>query len=321
MTRSKPQKIACMGEVMIELIAQDNGKAKIGVAGDTYNTAVYLSRLSNPSQLQVSYLTALGTDHFSAQIVSEIEAHGICSSNIEKRDGRMPGLYAINTDEHGERSFSYWRGESAARTLFQEPCTIKPDVLMEFDYVYMSGISMAILPRETRSRLIGFLSQYKKNGGKLVFDSNYRPRLWEDVETAQTVTMQMWSLTDIALPSMDDEMQLFGDRDEHAILKRLVKAGVKTGALKRGLAGPYPIGENVTRQTYTPVTNVVDTTAAGDSFNAGFMLEFALGKSLEAAMLKGHELASRVIRQKGAIIDFDAASTKGDGHGQAHEKA
>lgn len=301
---SKPKKIACVGEVMIELIAKDNGQASIGVAGDTYNTAVYLSKLAAPSAEQVSYVTALGTDNYSARILSEIEKHGIDASYIEKRETHMPGLYAIDTDADGERSFSYWRGQAAARTLFEEPCEIKTDHLLDFDLIYISGISMAILPPETRSKLMNFIREFKIAGGKLAFDSNYRPRLWEDVATARKVMMDMWALSDIALPSLDDEMLLFEENDQDTVLQRLMNAGVSHGALKRGIDGPMAIGKTQQMIKFDPVTNVIDTTAAGDSFNAGFLYEHTIGSSLEVAMQSGHALASKVIQASGAIIDI-----------------
>lgn len=311
---SKPIKIACLGEVMIELIAKDigrndlgeeRGKASIGVAGDTYNTAVYLSKLNNGLDLEISYVTALGTDKYSERILNEISRHGILTNYIEKRETHMPGLYAIDTDEHGERSFSYWRGQAAARTLFEEPCAIKPEALFGFDLIYISGISIAILPPPTRHKLMAFIANYKQAGGKLVFDSNYRPRLWEDIETARHVTTAMWSLTDIALPSLDDEMALFGDKNEASVLNRLQKAGVTNGALKRGMDGPLPIGESDSIGTYEAVRKVVDTTAAGDSFNAGFLYQYAIGGSLADAMQSGHQLASKVIQVSGAIIEIE----------------
>ena len=302
---SKKTKIACVGEVMIELIAKDNGQADIGVAGDTYNTAVYLSKLADNSDIEITYITALGSDQFSKRIISEVERHGINTNHIEYREGQMPGLYAIETDCHGERSFSYWRGQAAAKSLFQEPCTIKLDALLKFDLIYISGISMAILPPSTRSNLIDFLSEYKKSDGKLAFDSNYRPRLWEDEETARSVTMAMWALADIALPSVDDEMLLFGDEDESAVLQRIKSVGVSYGALKRGIEGPLGIGEKIDAASFERVTNIIDTTAAGDSFNAGFLYQYAMGKNLTEAMQSGHMLASKIIQASGAIVELD----------------
>ena len=302
---SKQIKIACVGEVMIELITRQNGQAGIGVAGDTYNTAVYLKKLSNKADIDISYITAVGTDKFSDRIFSEIQHYGLQIDLIEKRSHLMPGLYAIDTDEFGERNFSYWRGQSAAKTLFQEPCKVGLTSLLSFDLIYISGISMAILPVETRVRLIEFLSQYRKQGGKLANDSNYRPRLWEDIETARNINMKMWSLADIALPSLDDEILLFEDKDEASIIDRLKKAGVVFGALKRGEKGPLSIGEPLASTTFEKITKVVDTTAAGDSFNAGFLYQYARGGTLKDAMECGHNLASKVIQSSGAIIAAD----------------
>lgn len=307
----KPFKIACIGEVMIEIIARQNGQAKIGVAGDTYNTAVYLSQISNADHLEVSYITALGTDTFSTRILSEINRYNISTKHIELREDHMPGLYAIETDENGERSFSYWRGQAAAKTLFQEPCKIKLQSILEFDLVYISGISMAILPPETRSLLIEFLMEYRSLGGKLAFDSNYRPRLWETIEVARKTTSAMWSITDIGLPSLDDEMLLFGDMNEAQVLKRLIDAGVSYGALKRGDKGPIAIGETVCSSSFSAIENVVDTTAAGDSFNSGFLAEYASDKGLSNAMQTGHKLAAQVIQSNGAIIEINKSISRG----------
>ena len=301
---SSPIKIACIGEVMIELIARKGGHAVLGVAGDTYNTAVYLQKIQKTEAYDITYITALGTDIFSQRIVAEIERHGLRADHIEYRDGQMPGLYAIDTDPDGERSFSYWRGQSAARSLFLAPCTITLDLLHSFDVIYISGITMAILIPETRTPLIAALKAFRNQGGRLVFDSNYRPRLWEDEATAREITMAMWAITDIALPSLDDEMVLFKEKTEQDVAQRLMKAGVSCGALKRGAQGPLALGGEVLA-TFPTVTHIVDTTAAGDSFNAGFLSSYIIDGKLSDALQHGHLLASKVIQSSGAIVDLD----------------
>ncbi|MFK7902725.1 MAG: sugar kinase [Nitratireductor sp.] len=305
-------KIACIGEVMIELVAHKGEQANlatIGIAGDSYNTAAYLSMLAQNSDIEVSYITALGQDTFSDRIFSEIQSRGINTNLIERRQDTIPGIHAVETDEHGERTFTYWRGQAAAKTLFQEPCEITFDALYDFDLVYLSGISVAILPPTTRTNLIAFLKDYKKRGGKVAYDSNYRPRLWPDKNTAKELNTKMWALADIAFPSVDDEMLLFEDKDEAAVLQRLKETGVTFGALKRGAEGPLPISSEANAPAnntpvYEKVTKVVDTTAAGDSFNAGFLYQYANGANLDDALQAGHSLASKVIQASGAIVDI-----------------
>ncbi|MCL6283268.1 sugar kinase [Ruegeria sp. 2012CJ41-6] len=297
---------ACIGEVMIELASDPQGQIRLGIAGDTYNTAVYLKRLLPNADTPVSYLTALGADRFSARILADMAAHGIDATHIEQRADKSPGLYAIDTDEAGERSFTYWRSDSAARTLFSAPCKVTPDVLDQFDLVYLSAITLAVLPVSVRVLLAERIDRFRAAGGWFAFDSNYRPTLWEDCDTARDWTMRYWSLADLALPSVDDEMALFGESSEDAVLARLAAAGVTRGALKRGAEGPLSLADRTVPDGLARVARVIDSTAAGDSFNAGYLAAIASGCSDHEAMRRGHNLAARVIAHRGAIIPIDA---------------
>lgn len=297
---AQPLKIACIGEVMIELVAEGVDRAAINVAGDSYNTAVYLARML--PEAEVSFVTALGTDRFSDRIIDHMQAHGVGTGLIERRDDKSPGLYAIETDASGERSFTYWRSDSAARTLFTEPCVVGLDRLAAMDVILVTGISMAILPPDSRARLISALDDLRTKGVRLVYDSNYRPALWDSQDTARQINRDMWQRTDIALPSVDDEMAIFGDATPEAVLTRLRSYGCEDGALKRGAEGPASLDPSVVPPRFEPATSVVDTTAAGDSFNAGFLAARLSGADLIRSMQSGHDLASKVIGAKGAIV-------------------
>ncbi|MEM1362061.1 MAG: sugar kinase [Pseudomonadota bacterium] len=295
-------KIACIGEVMMELVSLPNGDTKLGVAGDTYNTAVYLARALQGFGALIAYVTALGTDPYSERIMQELANHGLASNWVERRETRLPGIYAVHTNDIGERSFSYWRENAAARTLLQEPCEVTFDRLSSFDLIYLSGISVAILPEDIRAALLDWIDGYRSAGGTIAFDSNYRPRLWASEDIARDTTRAFWSHTDIALPSVDDEMELFGDAGPDAVVARLKSFGVRSGAMKRGAEGPLNLATGETPSGLPIVEKVVDTTAAGDSFNAGYLGALALGQPDEAALRAGHILASQVIRHRGAII-------------------
>ncbi len=295
--------ILCLGEVMIELSLDpsDPEKAAIGVAGDTFNTAIYLKRQA--PELSVAYGTKLGGDRFSRMILDKMAEEDLATDAVAFSDDRLPGLYAISTDEHGERSFSYWRDNAAYRTLFQPPA-LDLASLLDFDVIYYSAISIAVLPPEDRARFIGWLNDYRADGGTVAFDSNYRPRLWPDRETAQAATRQAWQVCDIALPSVDDEMALFGDSDEDAVLARLNGWGATFGALKCGAKGPRPL-DGGPAPAVKPVDRVVDSTAAGDSFNAGYLAAILGAASQTDALAAGHALASKVVQHRGAILPRD----------------
>ncbi len=275
---------------MIELSMQI-ASASVSVAGDSLNTAIYLKR--SAPEIDVDYITQLGDDTFSVRIRDFIAAEGIGTDRISTEVGGLPGLYAIALDENGERSFTYWRSNSAARRIFADGDFSR---LEGYDLIYLSGISMAILSPETRERLVDYL---KSCGIPIAYDSNHRPALWNSPEDAQAINSELWGFAAIPLPSVDDEMKLFGETAKQVKARCSNFSGI--GALKCGAEGPHSIGEEV-NQAYPEVAKIVDTTAAGDSFNGGYLAAKLTGSSQADALMAGHLLASRVIQTRGAII-------------------
>ena len=282
-------RVACVGEAMIEM-SLDGDTAALAVAGDTLNTAVYLKR--NAPEIDVDYITRLGSDPFSQRIQSFMESESLGVSRIGIDPIAVPGLYAITLSAEGERSFTYWRSASAARQLFSDGDFT---MLEGYDLIYLSGISLAILPHEVRLALIAYL---KASGQRVAYDNNHRPRLWS-VEEAREVTASFWSFSDILLPSLDDEMAIFGERDEE--VRARFSATSRSGAMKCGEDGPVSLGQ-VIEQIYAPAKRVVDTTAAGDSFNGGYLAARLTGHSQAEALKAGHDLAAKVVGYRGAII-------------------
>lgn len=300
-------RIACIGECMIELgqLDLDAGHARVGFAGDTLNTAVYLARLG----ALVSYVTNLGTDAFSSRMVAMFTNEGIDTALIGRDPARLPGIYAIETDASGERSFRYWREASAARTLFSGPGASLAD-LEAFDVIYLSGITLAILPRDVRAALIAKAAALRAGGKRIVFDTNYRPRLWPDEATARDAFAAMWGATSLALPSYDDEERLYPGQTPEAVARRIAAQGPDEVVLKNGAAGPLILTEGVLDQTsLPPAERVVDTSGAGDSFNAGYLAARLAGAACPDAAAAGHRLAATVIGHHGAVIPRAAMPT------------
>ncbi len=317
-------KIACIGEAMIELslMAQSVGPASqsevssddsaaqrlgasVGFAGDTLNTAIYLSRIAKSLRcsIDVAFVSAIGKDAFSEKMLEMIRSEAINIEHIGRHESRLPGLYAITTDKNGERSFSYWRSNSAARMLFQTSSKPQLAELMQYDAIYYSAITLAILPNHIKNNFLSFLADFRKQTGKWVaFDSNYRPALWSSNEEAMLFTEQAYRCCDIALPSLDDELLLFNDTSEKEVLARLKSFGINQGALKRGADGPLDLGNHRKIENAKPVEQVIDSTAAGDSFNGGYLANWIVKGNAYIALEQGHRCASHVVKHKGAII-------------------
>ncbi|ADU67459.1 sugar kinase [Pantoea sp. At-9b] len=304
------KKIAIIGECMIEL-SEKGENIKRGFGGDTLNTAVYLARQSATEQLRVDYVTALGTDSFSDQMIAAWQQEQVQTGLIQRLDNKMPGLYFIETDEHGERTFWYWRSDAAARYWLDSP---QSDAICQqlahYDYLYLSGISLAILPAASREKLMALLSACRQNGGKVIFDNNYRPRLWADKTSAQQAYAAMLQHTDIAFLTLDDEHLLWGEQPLEAVLTRTRNAGVQEIVIKRGAesclvsVGASPLYD--VPAIKLAKEKVIDTTAAGDSFSAGYLALRLQGAAPDAAAARGHLTASTVIQHRGAIIPLSA---------------
>ena len=297
-------KIACIGEAMVELSINPQSDIALGFAGDTLNTAIYLKRLL-ADQAEVSYCTVLGRDPLSVKLEEFIRSESIDTDCVNYSDNKTVGLYAIATNAAGERSFSYWRNDSAARTLFQTDQSLDFSLLNNFEVLYLSAITLAILPDSVRTALHEHIVSLRASNNTIfVFDSNYRPALWESQESAQSSVASFWKIADIALPSIDDEQDLFNESSETEVLSRMAGYGVKSGALKRGEQGPLSLNPQTDNMpaSYPAIAKVVDSTAAGDSFNAGYLSAALTGKSDTDALQAGHACASRVISYRGAIV-------------------
>jgi len=289
-----------IGECMVELSRHADGRFSLAYGGDTFNTAVYAARLG----LAVAYGTALGDDPYSRGIYDLAAAEAVDMASVAALPGRVPGLYVIETDARGERRFYYWRDSAPARGLFETANPALERQLGEAACLYFSGITLSLYSPAGLDRFAGHLEAARRRGATIAFDGNFRPRGWGgDIMRARSTFLRFLPLVSLALPTFDDEQALWGDTDPQATIERLASQGVSEIVVKNGAAGVSVLagGERGAAAIPEPVTPV-DTTAAGDSFNAGYLAGRRLGRDWREAAVLGHRLAGRVIRERGAIL-------------------
>lgn len=292
-----------IGECMVEMApAGPEGQFRLGYAGDTLNTAWYARRLL-PPEWRVEYLTAVGADPISDRMVDFIAAAGIDTGHIVRSKDRTVGLYLIELNK-GERSFAYWRSQSAARQLADDPARLGA-AIHGAAAIYLSGITLAILDGDGRSTLMQALENARGSGSIVILDPNLRPRLWPDNKAMCAAIMEAARHADIVLPSHEDEASFFGDADLDATARRYAAAGVDLVVVKNG-AGQIATFSDDTLVLHDPVevAEVVDTTAAGDSFNAGFLAAHLAGAEHAESVAAGCAIAARVIGARGALVEI-----------------
>lgn len=290
-----------IGECMAELQATDEGLYRLGFAGDTLNTAWYMRALTRAEDVTVDYVTAVGTDSLSSKMLAFLKANGVGTRFIREISDRTVGLYLI-TLTGAERNFTYWRSDSAARLLAEDKEALAAS-LSQADAIYFSGITLAILSPAHRRNLLSVLQEMKARGTTIAFDSNARRRLWPSERAMKATMIAGYRACTLALPTFSDDEALFGDATPAECAKRIAGYGVREILVKDG-GNPcvVSVGTNLFSVTPEPVQGIVDTTGAGDSFNAGYLAaRISSHEPVEAARL-GHRVAGRVIRERGALL-------------------
>lgn len=295
------KRVVSIGEVMVEMSRMPDGRFSIACGGDTFNTAVYLAR----SGIPVAYATALGDDAYSEGIVSLASAEHVDTDLIARVPGRLPGLYLIETNAAGERTFNYWRDSAPARELFElADWSRVAESLLAARLIYFSGITLSIYSNAGLGRFLAVLELARKQGVRVAFDGNYRPRAWKgDLGRTRTVFAEALKRVDVALPTFDDEALLWGDASPEATVERLQSFGINEIVVKNGPNAACVAAGGRREFVHVPsVVQPIDTTAAGDSFNAGYMAARLNGENPGEAVAAGHKLAADVIQHRGAIV-------------------
>ncbi|GEO35903.1 2-dehydro-3-deoxygluconokinase [Skermanella aerolata] len=295
-------RVACIGECMIELSEHADGSLTRSYGGDTLNTALYMARLGTP----VDYVTALGDDGWSDEMLAAWKAEGIGTSKVLRLSGRLPGLYVIQTDASGERRFQYWRDSAAARDLFaleKTPALIEA-LARDYSLLYLSGITLSLYGEKGRAVLSDALDKARAAGVRIAFDTNFRTRGWPERDVARQAYRDILSRSDIALASTEDLDLLFGEGGTETFLE-----GQRPAEVVLKLAEPacrVMVDGSDDLVEAKPVERVVDTTAAGDSFAAAYLTARLSGANPVDAARAGHRLAGAVVGYRGAIIPRSA---------------
>lgn len=295
------KKIVFVGEAMLELTRANDEQFNKAFAGDVYNSSVYLKRAF--TDLTVSFMSGVGTDSLSDEFVAKLDEENIDTAFLGRSTDSHLGIYMVTTDEHGERSFSYWRNSSAAKQVLTLLSEDQFNSLTSTDVFFFSGITLAILPPEQRVKFFTLLEKLRESNVKVIFDPNYRARLWEDKPTAIACLEQAFELSDWLMPGVEDFIDLYAFTTVEEVIAFCSKYQFEELVIKQGAEAVHVVTESEHKiLPVVPSERVVDTTSAGDAFNGVYLGARLTGETCEKACELASYLAARVVETPGAIM-------------------
>ena len=295
--------IICAGECMLELsFLNRNHQPKY--SGDAINFGIYLKRISPLSN--VRFFSSVGYDRLSNDMIAYLKRESIDTQLVFRTRNKTVGLYMIDTDSMGERTFNYWRSDSAAKRLItSSDKEVLKQALRKANYFYFSGITLAILNKQSKSKLLAMAENIRAEGKNVIFDPNFRPTLWRNQNEAKAFTQKAYSIANIILSSSNDEKALFDLSSTEEIKKHLASYPASEIVLTSGQDNILILyQDNWTEVKPQKAKEVVDTTSAGDAFNAGYLAARDSGLPPVEAVRQGSSLAAKVVASEGAIISL-----------------
>jgi 2-dehydro-3-deoxygluconokinase len=282
---------------MVELFSEDPvpvDRARRFVSsfgGDALQAALAAANLGTPSAVA----TVVGDDPFAGSLLSWLEAKEIATDVVVRRPG-FTGLYLISLDGAGERSFAYYRTGSAASTIDAG------DVgwLEAPEAVLVSGITQAV-SESSRRAAFEAARRTRDAGGLVVFDVNYRAKLWEgDPGAARQGFEEILPLCHVLRAGAPEETQIVAEETDAQEAARSLSARGPSMVLVGGGAGGAVLAAGGSMERIpAPSVRCVDTTGAGDALTGAFVHGLLAGMTPSRAARLGVAAGSLAVTRRG----------------------
>ena len=309
MNTTQPHSFVTLGEAMAMFVANTPGQlADIeefhrSLAGAEVNVAIGMARLGFES----SYISKVGKDSFGEFIRQAINKENICNDWISESAQHATGfMLKSNVTDGSDPKVEYFRRNSAASTLSAED--IDASLFKTNTHLHLTGVGAAVSD-PMRNAMKRSLELAKQQGCRISFDTNLRPSMWPDQATMVEKINEFAFASDLVLPGIEEGYILAGSDQPEAIADFYLQHGVKAVIVKLGSDGAYfktSSGESGTVAGF-PVTKVVDTVGAGDSFAVGVISALLDGKTMKQAARRGNLLGSLTVQVRG---DSEALPTR-----------
>lgn len=290
-------KIATIGDVNVDLIARieklpEKGKQvitrefEVHGGGCSANFSLECARLGMDTQL----FGKVGDDVFGRYVLVELDDNNVDITNVLLTEKRTGVTIAIVQEE--ERSFVTYRGENSTYNINDiDLAKINADLVHLPSYFLLDGL------RYDYANLIDLLHGADM---KVSFDTGWDPRGF----TKETVDplFEILPKVDVFFPNVEEGCNILGlekDSKPEKLADIFLDMGVKVVVIKMGSKGCLIADRNGMERVPAFKVDVVDTTGAGDNFNAGFISSYVSGHTLRECAIIGSATAALKVQGVG----------------------
>jgi len=298
-------KVVAIGEVLVDFVSTKPGPCIKAPAfekcfgGAPMNTIVGVSRLG----IKAGAIAAVGDDPFGQYLLEELEQNKVDVSQVKVKKGRRTTIaFVANEPKSGERTFFFyrkpWTGETSDSSL--EPSDIDLDYIANADIVHVSGFALSQDP--CREAIFKAISHARRSGVRVSFDPTLRVDVWDSEATLRRTYSRALRLSDIAVFSREEAAFIFGTGEAEVAAREALRYGVAFVGIKLGEKGCYIVSKDGT-SVRAPAFRVeaIDTTGAGDGWNAGLLVGLCKSWDLEKCATVANAIGALVVTRRGAI--------------------
>jgi 2-dehydro-3-deoxygluconokinase len=301
---TETRRIAALGEPLLELQPAADGGVRLAFGGDVANSMICLSRIAGADAMEIALVTALGDSSYSAWLRQRLMREGI--HVIEPSIAGEPGIYGLPLDSAGHPGFSYWRAQSAARAFLHAADLGRfEDLLGDTQLLLVTGITLALCSNASFEHLCRWVQRHREDC-RVVFDCNFRRRLWDSEAQARERIGAFERLASLIATGGDDEKTLWGATDTAQIIERVSRMSAEY-LIRGGSQGCWVgLGQECQHVPTEPVTVVGDTAGAGDCHLAGYIAARISGCGRADAAAYANKAAAVIVSQRGSVPKEDA---------------
>lgn len=267
-------KVICFGEALIDFLqfnTQLSGPLSLNnycqyPGGAPANASVAVAKLGGDAL----FLGQVGDDAFGHFLEHALSTYQVDTQYLLKHPTAKTALAFVMLDEDGERSFSFYRDESAD-VLFT-PSQIPVDIFNTQDFIHFCSNTLTTTDIATTTKAVIELA--KKNKSVVSFDVNLRHNLWSTGEADIVLVNTFVNQADV-LKFSKSELTYLAGGNEKSYIDKLLKTNCQLLVVTNDGEGIEYYSQFHQGKVFPPKVDVVDTTAGGDAFSGGLLFQLS----------------------------------------------